>query len=65
MEEAIISSFMVLNIDGGQRVSFTYSLINKETGELVSDNIKKSFYVVDPDLKEHIVAVSNYLLSKA
>ncbi len=56
-----LSSFMVLNIDGGDRVSYTYNEINAETGDPVSINNKKNFYVVDPGLKEHIDAIRDYI----
>lgn len=56
-----LSSFMVLNIDGGDRVSFTYNEINGETGEPVSTNNKRNFYVVDDALKNHIDAIRSYI----
>ena len=31
-----LSSFMVLNIDGGDRVTYTYNEINDSTGEPIS-----------------------------
>jgi len=42
-----LSSFMVININGGDRISYTYDEVNDETGEPVSQNNKKSFYVVN------------------
>lgn len=56
-----LSSFMVLNIDGGDRVSYTYNEINDETGEPVSTNNKKNFYVVDDTLSGHINAIRAYI----
>lgn len=56
-----LSSFMVLNIDGGDRVSFTYNDINDDTGEPISVNNKKNFYVVNDDLKLYIEAIRNYI----
>lgn len=56
-----LSSFMVLNPGGGDRISFTYNEIDGETGELISDNNKKSFYVVDRELAAHINAVRDYI----
>lgn len=56
-----LSSFMVLNIDGGDRLSYTYNEINDETGEPVSTNNKKNFYVVDSELKAHIKAIRDYI----
>lgn len=56
-----LSSFMVLNIEGGNRISYTYNEINAVTGEPISVNNKKNFYAVDPELKSHIEAIWNYI----
>lgn len=56
-----LSSFMVLNVNGGDRVSYTYDEINGETGEPISTNNKKNFYVVDPELQNLINAVRDYI----
>lgn len=58
-----LSSYMVMNIDGGDRVSYTYNEIDDSTGDIISQNNKKSFYAVDPELKEKIDAVSDYIRS--
>ena len=46
-----LSSFMALNVNGGDRISFTYDVIDADTGNLVSSNVKESFFVVDEDLR--------------
>lgn len=56
-----LSSFMALNINGGDRVSFTYDEIDENTGEPISVNNKKSFYVVDSGLAAHINAIREYI----
>lgn len=56
-----LSSFMVLNINGGNRVSYTYEEIDDLTGDPIKKNNKKSFYAVDPDLIPHIVAIQEYI----
>lgn len=56
-----LSSFMVINIDGGDRLAYTYKEIEEKTGELISENNKKNFYVVDEGLKQHIDAVRDYI----
>lgn len=56
-----LSSFMVLNIDGGDRVSYTYNEINEDTGEAISTNNKKNFYGIDPTLTKHISAIRDYI----
>lgn len=56
-----LSSFMVLNINGGDRISYTYDEINAETGELVSSNNKKSFYIVDQELAAAVEKIREYI----
>lgn len=56
-----LSSFMILNVDGGDRISYTYNEINEETGEPLSTNNKKNFYVVDQELSTHINAIRDYI----
>ena len=54
-----LSSFMVMNIEGSDRISYTYNEVDKDTGEPISDN--KSFYAVDQTLSEHINAIREYI----
>lgn len=56
-----LSGFMVLNVDGGDRVSYTYNEIDDETGEPISTNNKKNFYAIDGVLKGHIEAIREYI----
>lgn len=56
-----LSSFMVLNVNGGDRVSYTYDEINPETGEQTSTNNKQSFYVANETLRGHINAIRDYI----
>ena len=56
-----LSSFMALNVGGGNRISFTFDEINEETGEPISQNNRGSFYVVDSTLKSHIEAIREYI----
>lgn len=56
-----LSSFMVLNIDGGDRVSYTYNEIDDKTGEPLSQNNKGNFWIVDEEMKKHIDAIRNYI----
>lgn len=56
-----LSSFMVLNIDGGDRVSYTYNEIDDSTGEPIRRNNKGNFYIVDDELKEHVKAIRDFI----
>ena len=53
-----LSSFMVLNINGGDRISYTY---DQSTGNLVSTNNKESFFVVDETLRTHVEAIRSHI----
>lgn len=56
-----LSSFVVLNVDGSDRISYTYNEINSETGEPVSVNNKRSFYAINPELETHINAIREFI----
>lgn len=56
-----LSQFTVLNVNGGDRVSFTYDVVDDKTGELVSTNNKESFFVVDAGLRGDIESVRDYI----
>ena len=56
-----LSSFLVLNVSGGDRVSYTYDEIDADTGELVKANVKESFFVVDEGLRANIEAIRTYI----
>lgn len=56
-----LSSFLVLNVNGGDRVSFTYDEIDPGTGNLISTNNKESFFVVDETLRGHIDAIRAHI----
>lgn len=56
-----LSSFMTMNVNGGDRISYTYDVIDSKTGEPIQMNIKESFYVVDEELRSHIEAIRDYI----
>lgn len=57
-----LASFAVLNVNGGDRVSYTYDEIDAETGDMVSSNNKGSFFCVDSALKGKITGIRNYII---
>lgn len=52
---------MALNIDGGDRVTYTYNDIDDNTGEPISRNNKGNFYVVNDELRGHIKAIRDFI----
>lgn len=56
-----LASFAVLNVNGGERVSFTYDEIDAETGDMISSNNKGNFFAVDSALKAEIEDIRKYI----
>ena len=56
-----LSSFMVMNLDGGMRVAYTYDEIDDNSGEIISQNNKKNFFAVDPELLSNIEKVQTFI----
>ena len=56
-----LASFAVLNVNGGDRVTFTYDELDAETGDMISANNKGSFFAVDSSLKGKITSIRNYI----
>ena len=56
-----LASFAVLNVNGGDRISYTYDEIDAETGDVISSNNKGSFFCVDSALKGKITGIRNYI----
>lgn len=56
-----LSSFMVLNMNGGDRISYTFDEIDEQTGDPTSQNNKASFYVVNEELAGHIEAIRSFI----
>ena len=56
-----LASFAVLNVNGGDRISYTFDEIDAETGDMISSNNKGSFFCVDSTLKSKITGIRNYI----
>ena len=52
---------MVLSVNGGDRISFTYDEVDENTGDLVSTNNKESFFAVNSELRSHIEAIRGFI----
>ena len=57
-----LASFAVLNVNGGDRISYTFDEIDAETGDMISSNNKGSFFVVDSVLRSKITDIRNYII---
>lgn len=56
-----LASFAVLQVNGGDRVTYTYDEIDADTGDMISSNNKGSFFAVDSSLKGKITSIRNYI----
>nr|UWG80430.1 MAG: hypothetical protein [Bacteriophage sp.] len=60
----ILTSFMNLSTGEGSRIAYTYSEVNEETGEIVSQNNKGNFLVLDENLQSHLDYIKKYIRDK-
>lgn len=51
---------MVFNVNGGNRISYTYDELDNQ-GNILSQNKKESFYIVDNELLNDIEKIRNYI----
>ena len=56
-----LASFAVLNVNGGDRITYTYDEIDADTGDMISSNNKGSFYITHADIKTNINNIRNYI----
>ncbi len=56
-----LSSYMVLSVSGGDRISLTFDEINDETGDVESTNNKATFFVTDAGLRGHVEAIRDWI----
>lgn len=56
-----LSSYMVLSVSGGDRISLTFDEINAETGDVESTNNKSTFFVTDAGLRGHVEAIRDWI----
>ena len=56
-----LSSVMAMNISGGTRISYTYNVIDDESGEVVSANEVGTFFATDATLQGQVDAVMDYV----
>ena len=57
-----IDSVAILNVNGRDRISYTYDKINVDTGEPISENNVGGMWVFDESIVEHINAIRKYIL---
>lgn len=56
-----LTSFMKLSTGEGDRIAFTYSIIDTDGGKVLSQNEKENFLILDDGLAVHVKAIENYI----
>ena len=59
-----LSSFMVMDVDGGTRISYTYDEIDPDNGSIIRHNVKENFFAIDESFKADIRKVQDYIRNK-
>ena len=57
-----VTSFMALNVDGIDKIVYTDSEINADTGKEIIGNQKRNFYAVSKEVSDAINVIRNYIL---
>ncbi len=60
----ILTSFMNLSTGEGSRIAYTYSEVDENTGNIISQNNKGNFLVMDDDVQAYLDAVKKYIRDK-
>ena len=56
-----LTSFGSFNTGEGDRISFTYSVIDSDTGQIIEQNKKGNFLVLDDALLNHVNQIRSYI----
>lgn len=56
-----LTSFMKLSTGEGDRIAFTYSTIDTESGKVLSQNEKGNFLIFDEGLFANVKAIEDYI----
>lgn len=59
-----LTSFGKFNTGEGDRISFTYSVIDADTGVMKEQNVKGNFLVLDPTLQKHVTAIDTWIKNR-
>lgn len=56
-----LTSFMKLSTGEGDRIAFSYSVIDKDSGKIVEQNQRGNFLILDDDVVAHVAAIEKYI----
>ena len=57
----VLTSFMNLSTGEGSRIAFTYSEVDEDTGNIISQNNKGNFLVMKTEVQGHLDAIKEYI----
>ena len=56
-----LTSFMKLSTGEGDRIAFSYSVIDTDSGKIVEQNQRGNFLIQDEDVAAHESAIEKYI----
>lgn len=56
-----LTSFMKLQTGEGDRIAFSYSTIDTDSGKVVEQNLRGNFLILDDDLAARVKAIEEYI----
>ena len=56
-----LTSFMKLSTGEGDRIAFTYSTIDTESGKVLSQNEKGNFLIFDEGISANVKVIEDYI----
>lgn len=59
----LLIGFLVMSVGGGDRVTYSYSVIDAETGSPLKKQVNKNFYVTDDTVKSAISSIREHIKS--
>lgn len=57
----ILTSFIALQTNGADRISYTYDEVDDETGAITNANVKESFVVTNANVRGHLTSIRNFI----
>lgn len=57
----VLTSFSVIKMSEGQRISYTYTEINSNTGEVINNNTQESRFIVQEELKSNANNIMTFI----
>ena len=56
-----LTSFMKLSTGEGDRIAFSYSVIDTDSGKIIEQNQRGNFLILEEGVAEHVAAIEKYI----